>query len=122
MKSIYLLYKYFIFIFVSTRVTTGDEEGNFYENLAFTESMKEKQEEEQGEEQEEQVYDIPRPTTTVVHQQDAIYINSNFDDDIQTYDTPRTKLSEEAAVEDHIECDYDVPKEFKSFFCANHGL
>ena len=84
--------------------------------------MKEKQEDEEGEEEEEQVYDIPRPTTTVVHQQDAIYINSNFDDDIQTYDTPRTKLSEEAAVEDHIECDYDVPKEFKSHFYVNHSL
>ena len=56
--------------------------------------------------QEEQVYDVPRPNS------EALYFNQNFEDDLQTYDTPRTGKSVGSEI-DHIQSDYDVPKVIK---------
>ena len=81
----------------------------FYENLAFAEQNN----------AHEQVYDIPRTNNNKNNNNgngEAIYINQNFEDDLPTYDTPRnSRMSEvgcedEEGLEDHIECDYDVPK------------
>ncbi len=55
-----------------------------------------------------QVYDIPR-----AQQKEAVYINKGFDEEPPTYDTPRKKVDTTfpPGLDDHIECEYDVPKE-----------
>ena len=88
--------------YINFLVAEGEE--LLYENLAFAEPRTEHTRNE-----DEQVYDVPRQNNS-----EAIYINQNFEDDLPNYDTPRTRLKEvgeaEEEEEDHIECDYDVPK------------
>ncbi len=56
----------------------------------------------------EQVYDVPRSNS------EALYFNQNFEDDLQTYDTPKTGKSEILEL-DYFQSDYDVPKVRKLF-------
>jgi len=95
----------------------GVADTSFYENIGFNEVEAVVMENEIENESEfdqfleaEGVYDFPRPRN-----QDTIYFNENFEDDIPTYDTPRKKVDDNNFVNDEdeidcIECDYDIPK------------